>query len=243
MYSRDAVFYDQLNQHLQTADIPLYASEVPAQAKRVCEVACGTGRILLTLDAPGRELIGIDLSEDMLRIARQKSADRGIAARWLKADMRELPDMEPMDVVICGYNSMQHLCSEDDALAFLRGARRCLAPGGIMILDVFNPDPQFLFPDGNLREIASFSAPYGAAVRVEEQTLYHPETLINDIVYRYYIDGSYSFSESYRMRQYAPDALDRLIERAGLRILRKYGDYDRGEFTAASPKQIFVLSV
>lgn len=241
MYSRDAVYYDLLNQDLQTNDLPFYAAVVPRSATRICEAACGTGRILLSLAAPGRSLTGMDLSADMLAIARRKSEERGIMVRWAQADMRHLPSMGPADIIICGYNSLQHLCGEEDVALFLQGARSNLAPDGMLILDVFNPDPRFLFPQGNRRALAAFTSDDGAAVEVEEETLYHPDTLINDITYHYRIHGCPAFSEEYRMRQYAPDVLDRLIGDAGLRIECKFGDYDRSPFTPASPKQIYLL--
>lgn len=241
MYSRDAIYYDALNQFLQSEDIAFYRQVIPTEAKHLCEVACGTGRILLSLKKAGRKLTGIDLSEDMLRIARQKSAMQGVAADWILADMCCLPDMDPVDVMICGYNSMQHICEPEKAQVFLQSAKAQLAPGGILIIDVFNPNPMFLFPEGNRRELARFRTAENTEVCVVEETRYYPDMLINEIVYHYALDGNYTFSETYTMKQYEPEVLDALIAHAGLRIMRKIGSYDGEGFIPSAPKQIYIL--
>lgn len=240
MYSRDAKYYDELNRDIQTEDISFYASTIPDDASSICEVACGTGRILLTLAKEGRRLSGIDASEEMLDIARRKSEDSGIDVDWVLGDMRCLPEMEPVDVMICGYNSMQHLLGESEVLAFFRKARERLADDGIFILDVFNPCDDFLFTGGSRCHVTAF-ADGDDEVSVVEKTLYHPDTEINDIVYLYYINGEYSFSEGYHMRQYSPEVLDALVEESGLRVISKFGGYDKSGFSEESYKQIFVL--
>lgn len=240
MYTKDAIYYDKLNRELQTEDLPFYAAVIPPEAKRVCEVACGTGRILFSLAAAGRSLCGVDLSEQMLEIAGQKAVAAGLEVELLLGDMRRLPDFGTADVVICGYNALQHLCRDGEAAAFLRAAGAQLAAGGMIILDVFNPDQRFLHPEGFERVLTSFTK-NGELVEVTERTLYRPESRINEITYLYTVNGSFAFAEEYAMRQYPPEELDALILSSDLRILEKYGDYDRSPFAPSSPKQIYLL--
>lgn len=241
MYSKGAIYYDELNRDLQVADLAFYDELVPDGVENLCEIACGTGRILLHLHSKARTLVGIDISEEMLALAKQKSAARAIQAMWILADMRKLPDMAPVDIMICGYNSFQHLIDKEDARLFLLQAHDRLADNGMLIIDVFNPCKDFLFPAGNRRMLASFLDSNGKKMDIIEETIYHLEEQINDITYYYYIDGIFSFSEFYRMKQYIPAVLDSLIEESGFDIVRKYGDYNMNVFHESSLKQIFML--
>lgn len=242
MYSRDAVYYDALNKSLQTEDLPFYASMIPDGAVHICEAACGTGRIILSLYQEGRTLSGFDASENMLQIAEKKSRTLGIPVCWRHADMPRLPELEPVDLMICGYNSLQHLKEEAEVLQYLQNSRDCMSAKGLFIIDVFNPDERFLFPQGNRRLLAVFVDGEGNSVRVEEETMYEPDTGINHITYHYYMEGQYIFSEKYFMKQYLPDVLDGLIMKSGLKIQNKFGDYQKTPFAEDSPKQIYILS-
>ncbi|MBQ8160584.1 MAG: class I SAM-dependent methyltransferase [Clostridia bacterium] len=136
MYSGDAVFYDAFQSFCGIgADVELIRRLIPDSARDVCEIACGTGRILLSLRRPGLTLTGLDLSEDMLKVARKKDP----SVRWLQADMQCLPDLGPFDFIICGYNSIQHVMENAGVRSFLRGARENLREGGLLYLDLYNP--------------------------------------------------------------------------------------------------------
>src|SRR5919201_5521501 len=56
------------------ADVPLYLELATAQGGRVLEVACGTGRVVVPLARAGHTVVGIDASQAMLGITRQKLA-------------------------------------------------------------------------------------------------------------------------------------------------------------------------
>lgn len=241
MYGKDAIYYDALNAGLQAADLAFYQKLLKEKGGRICELACGTGRILLSLQDDSRELTGIDLSEEMLAIAEKKAEASGCAVRLICQDMCQLGQYGPYDVMICGYNSIQHICEEERFIGFLEGIRDNLDEKGIVCIDLFHSDSRFLFTEGNSRRLAEFAAADGGRIAVDEYTHYHPKTQINDIIYRYYRDGEFLFEESYCMKQYDAIYLDTMLWRYGFEILHKYGDYDFTPFSEASPKQIYIL--
>lgn len=102
-----------------------------SQAKGdVLEVAVGTGRNLEHYP-PQARLTGIELSEQMLAIARKRAADAGIEVDLRQGDAQalELPD-ESFDAVVITLG----LCTIPDDRAAVREARRVLRPGGRLIL-------------------------------------------------------------------------------------------------------------
>jgi SAM-dependent methyltransferase len=100
-------------------------------ARRVLELACGTGAILEQLD-PRYELTGLDLSQEMLEVARQKVPQ----ARLFCDDMTRFDLGERFDVVLCVFDSLNHLVSFEDWEAVFDRAREHLLDGGIFVFDV-----------------------------------------------------------------------------------------------------------
>ncbi len=102
---------------------------------RVCDLGCGTGTLALALAEAGFAVMGVDLSADMLKLARAKTRDSGLPVRWLREDMRHFSVPEPVDAVTCYYDAINHLLTERDLLAALRRVYRALRPGGLFCFD------------------------------------------------------------------------------------------------------------
>jgi SAM-dependent methyltransferase len=79
-----AEYYD-LDHRRQVDDVPFYLAYAgPASVaggSAILELACGTGRILIPLAEAGHEMVGLDLSEKMLALCREKVAERGLGER------------------------------------------------------------------------------------------------------------------------------------------------------------------
>jgi SAM-dependent methyltransferase len=73
----------------------------------------------------------------MLRIARQKSADAGIAVRWVEGDIRSVRAGEGFDAGLFMFSVLGYLLPNDDVLAALGNARRHVRAGGLLIFDVW----------------------------------------------------------------------------------------------------------
>lgn len=241
MYSKGAVYYDKLNETLQKDDIQFYKSIISDDINDVCEIACGTGRILYSLAKSGRNLTGIDISTEMLEIAMNKKKELGIDAKLICDDMCSLRKHGMFSVIICGYNSFQHICEEDNVYNFFYGIRDNLKKEGMFVLGVFNPNKRYLFANGNEQLLAKFVTSNNERITIIEHTRYQQERSINYIDYYYYKDDSFIFRESYKMRQYSPKELDEYIIKSGFYIVKKYGSYQKESFVNSSPKQIYLL--
>lgn len=106
----------------------------------ILDVACGTGDLTLDLLRRGHRVTGVDLSEQMLALARRKAA----AARFQLADAEALPFPDAsFDAVTCafGIRNFVHLEKGLDEML------RVLKPGGrLVILELATPDSPLLRP-------------------------------------------------------------------------------------------------
>ena len=74
VYERLAGFYDLI--YCDTTDLEFYLREAQNAKGPVLEVACGTGRILLSLVEEGIEATGMDISKPMIDVLRQGQKER-----------------------------------------------------------------------------------------------------------------------------------------------------------------------
>lgn len=100
-------------------------------AKAVLELACGTGSILKQL-RPRYDVTGVDLSKGMLEIAARKVP----RATLIQGDMTEISLGTTFDVVLCVYDSINHLLRFADWEAVFERARAHLGDGGLFIFDI-----------------------------------------------------------------------------------------------------------
>ncbi|GIF66145.1 ubiquinone/menaquinone biosynthesis methyltransferase [Asanoa ishikariensis] len=97
---------------------------------RVLEVAIGTG-LNLSHYGPDTTVTGIELSPEMLAIARRRAADLGHPAALREGDAEHLPFADAsFDTVVCAFA----LCSIPDPRAAIAEMRRVLVPGGTLLL-------------------------------------------------------------------------------------------------------------
>ncbi len=119
------------------------ASEPLVQEAGLLEIGCGTGRVALRLARSGIQVTGLDLSPELLAVARQKGA--GLAnLRWIQADMRAFELGEKYGAVIIPGHSFQFMTTREAQMDCLGCIRRHLLPGGALVLHLDQPGEEWL---------------------------------------------------------------------------------------------------
>jgi SAM-dependent methyltransferase len=101
------------------------------KAKTLLELACGTGAILKSL-AKYYDVVGLDLSPQMLAIARKKLPH----LRFYRDDMVRFDLGTRFDVIICVFDSLNHMLKFADWQKIFRNAARHLEPNGLFLFDI-----------------------------------------------------------------------------------------------------------
>ena len=106
--------------------------------ERVLDVGCGPGRHALAFAGRGIEVVGVDLSDDFIALARDAAAADGVPARFEVGDVRELAHDGEFDAVVClCQGGFGLLGGRDESRAFERIAA-ALNPGGRLALTAFS---------------------------------------------------------------------------------------------------------
>ena len=106
------------------------------RAQVVCDLACGTGSTAVELARQGKKVIAVDLSPEMCSATREKARRAHLPMRIICADMRRFRLPEPVDVVLCELDSLNHLPRKSDFERVARAVACALRPGGYFYFDV-----------------------------------------------------------------------------------------------------------
>ncbi|OPL09651.1 MAG: hypothetical protein AVO33_06475 [delta proteobacterium ML8_F1] len=140
---------------------------------RVLDLGCGSGNFTLKLLRAGYQVTGVDLSEEMLKIAREKLSQENLKATLIKGDVYKLPFE---DASFDGVFSMAAFEFIEDPEAALRELMRVLKPGGQMMVGTIHLDSQWgrLYTSEAFKDSVFDGIPFKT---LEEMAAFFPEEL------------------------------------------------------------------
>lgn len=198
----------------------------------VLEYGCGNGRIAIPLARSGLEVVGVDLSSEMLgdlraRLAREDDATRA-RVTLKRGDMRTVSLGRRFPLIICPFNAFLHLYTRQDVERFLARARAHLAPRGELVFDVSIPEPLELARNpARAYHAPRFRHPSaGEIVRYTERFDYDKERQILFVAMEFLpMGGGETWMTPLAHRQFFPQELEALLHYNGFEIVRWLGDF------------------
>jgi SAM-dependent methyltransferase len=116
--------------------LPAVLARLGAHPRTLLDVACGDGTFAVAQAAAGLDVTGIDVSPQMLEIARRRAESEQVRAAFVEGDLRSLAPARRYDLVTCWYDSLNYLLKPGDLAAAFRGVAAALEPGGHFIFDM-----------------------------------------------------------------------------------------------------------
>jgi len=199
----------------------------------ILDLCCGTGRHSILLRKRGWNTIGLDLSKNLLAIAKRGMRKEGVEFPLVRADMRHFPFREQVfDAVICMFTSFGYLASENEDMKSLKEIQRTLREGGSFLLDVANRDHIIrVFQEREWSEFEPFYMLERRSLDLQASRLLSQWTIIRK-------DTREVRSLQHDLRLYTFQRLKQMLSEAGLRVKEVYGGYDRKEFSLESSRMI-----
>ncbi len=102
----------------------------------VCELGCGTGTMTRLFKKAGYDMIGIDISEEMLDVARYDHQDESEGILYLNQDMREFELYGTVGAVVSLCDSMNYVTEKEDLLKVFKLVNNYLDPEGLFVFDM-----------------------------------------------------------------------------------------------------------
>lgn len=197
------------------------------------DLCCGTGRHSIILSKNGSKVIGMDLSRNLLRIARQRIDEAGVEFPLVRGEMRQFPFRDNVFAsVISMFTSFGYLPSEAEDIKSFREISRTLADGGIFLVDVANFE--HVRRNFRVRDWAEFEPYY----MLEERSLSlrNPRLTSNWTLVRKATCENESILHEVRL--YTLDRLRNMFKKGRLVVRRVFGGYDKQRFNPKGSRMI-----
>jgi len=144
VYEALAGSYDRLTNDVDYEAVVAFYDEIldreGVKPRSAVDLACGTGSISALLAKRGLRVVGVDMSEEMLTIAQQKTAELRNPPRFVCQKLQNLRLPRAVDLAVCALDSLDYITAPADCAEAIRRVYKALNPGGIFIFDVNTPE-------------------------------------------------------------------------------------------------------
>ncbi len=234
--------YDELN----GADYRAYARYIKkifsvygtGGERLLLDLACGTGKLTSELARDGFDMIGADISPDMLSEALAGALDEGLDILYLCQDMRCFELYGTVDAVICALDGVNYLTKREDVLDCFKLVRNYLNPGALFLFDV-NSEYRF-------REVLSRRDYFleGEGIYLGWRSSFHPKSGLCNFyltIFKEDRDGRYIKSEEIQTEKLWEDGeLAEIIAESGMELVDVFSGFDMKKPDKRSEKRYYV---
>ena len=142
-YAELARSYDRLTNDVDYQAVVAFYQEILKKEKlnprTAVDLACGTGSVALLLAKAGMDVMGVDMSAEMLCVASQKAGVQELPIQFVCQKLQDLAMPRGVDLAVCALDSLNYILDPADCQEALRRIYRALNPGGCFIFDVNTP--------------------------------------------------------------------------------------------------------
>lgn len=226
-YEKLAPFYDRLNTEVDYSVWSKYFTRKLQEygvtpGDLVLDLGCGTGNLTLPLLKEGYDMIGVDISPEMLSAARDKCADEGYFPLLLCQDMTEFELYGTVKAALCCLDSFNYLTEDGDLEKTFRLLHNYVEPSGLLFFDLNTPrkfeevygDQCYVLEDDGV--FCGWENDYDPSTRLCTFRLTFFEKQKNGLWKR--------TSEVQTERCYSTEFVRQTLERCGFEILSHLGD-------------------
>lgn len=243
-------YYDWTSEGLDE-DTTYYLDLARRTGGPVLELGCGTGRISLAIAREGIEVVGVDLSSQMLAYAQKKASALGLDpyVQWVEQDMIQLELHRKFPLVIIPYRSFLHVLHVPEQIRTLQRIYHHLTDEGMFAFNVFVPKPSDLTEmEGTYHFRGVFPIP-GTTEEVEvydttEFNHFHQLVVVNRYYERFSKTGRSldRIKTELKFRYIYPTELAHLLALCKFQIQKQYGSFTREPFYSESKELIIEAS-
>ncbi len=212
-----------------------------AKPATVLDLACGTGNLTELLSQSKYQVTGVDISADMIRVAKLKAQQSSQEIEYYIQDAADMDlDGKTFDLVVSVFDSLNYITDPSKLQAAVKRVEQHLNPGGLFIFDVnscFALQNNF-FDQDNMYE--------DEALRYVWRSQYDPDTRICTINMRFFSMGprgvDEEFREVHRQFAYTETELRDMLIVAGFKKLDTYRAYTLDSVTPTTDRIFFVAA-
>lgn len=237
-------FYDALTANVSYDTVSQVLSSLLTRYGKsrglLLDLACGTGSVSVRLAKKGYEVIGVDLSPEMLSEAQNKAYSAGQNILFLCQDMTALDLYGTVDAAVCTLDGLCHLPDEESVQAALRKVSLFMNPGGVFLFDVNSVykhravlgNNTFVYDTDDVYCVwQNTLLPDGVTVQMDLD-FFEPVSDEGDYVRQ---------SERFTERAYPRETLEAMLKKAGFTVLDVFDGYSEKPAQDTSERLLFAV--
>ena len=199
---------------------------------KVLDLACGAGRHSILFAKNGYDVTSVDLSENLLNVARKSAEELMLNINIIKSDLRLLNLADRFQLIINLFTSFGYFEQDFENEKIIKIVEQQLNENAYFVLDFFN----VVHLKKNLIPI-SYDKVEEAIIRQErtfdQDRIVKKITVIKKNSERIYFES---------VRAYSKSELSRMILKNGLKIIKIFGDYSGNAFDEDNSSRIIIIA-
>ena len=228
----EQVEYDQWLNHIHAI-----WEKFGLQPKTVIDLGCGTGSIALPLAKEGYDVIGVDLSPEMLTEADHKAMEEGVSVRFACQDMTELELGEEADCILSLCDNMNYLTEDGQLEDAFKSIAQHMKQESLFLFDL---NTEYKFKEVLGQNVFGSAEEHAAYIWEND---YDEEEKINEYYVSFFIeneDGLYERIEEFHYeRAYSMEEIEEGLQAAGMELVEVYDGYSFDAPRAESERLLF----
>jgi D-alanine-D-alanine ligase len=204
------------------------------KGSRILDLGCGPGRYVIELAKSGFDVLGIDINEEYVALAKKISEREHINPELIVGDMREFSYADYFDAVINVGTSFGFFETEAENQLVIESIAAALKPRGRFLLEMGNRD-YFL---KNFEEATSRENPDGSVIEVQRGFNYVRSRI--DTTFRKSRDGELIETWSHSWRAYTLTEIGSLLSEGGLEIVNAFGGWQSEPYSVDANRMVVI---
>ena len=211
-------------------DLILSKVNIPSGSK-VLDMACGAGRHSILFAQHGYKVTAVDLSEKLIKVAKQTAAETNVKVDFIESDLRQFAISEKFELVVNLFTSFGYFEKDNENFKIIKTAFDHLKENGYFILDFFNQR----YVETHLKNKSVEIIPGGLIT--QERKIENSRVKKFITINKYEIEQK--FFESVRM--FKPEELISAVVSTGFKVNEILGDFEGNSFNfSTSPRVILI---
>nr|WP_330400342.1 methyltransferase domain-containing protein [Tepidibacter mesophilus] len=241
-YNDFAFIYDNLMDNVDYDKWVEYIEKIikkeDVQVKNILELACGTGNLTIPFAKKNYDILGIDISEEMLSVAREKCIDKGIEVVFLNQDMTELDfEIYNLDCVLCACDGFNYILENEDIQSIFDNVYGLLKQKGVFIFDISSYNKL-----SNILGNNTFGENREDITYIWENYFDDESDMVEMNLAFFTRNGEYyqKFEETHYQRAYKNHEIIKMLKKSGFEYINVYKDFTFSEADEETERVFFV---
>jgi cyclopropane fatty-acyl-phospholipid synthase-like methyltransferase len=205
---------------------------LPEKGSKVLDLACGAGRHSILFAKNGFDVTAVDISDNLLNVARKTANELSLNISFIKSDLRELHFTEKFHLILNLFTSFGYFESDDENEEIIKFASEHLLNNAYFVIDFFN----IVYLKNNIIPVTYDKIEDGI---IKQERVFEGNRIVKKITITKKNDVKYYYES---VRTYSKDELITLIIKNGLRIQNVIGNYLGVEFEEINSPRVIIIA-